>query len=261
MKKAFKSERHGQILRILEEQQFASVAYLSETLYASMPTVRRDLTYLESEGYIRRSHGGAMLSDVTVNVPIAFRSGQRSQEKQRMCRAARTLIHNGDVLFTDASSTVLPLLSLLGDTENVTVVTNGLKALSALADKDSVAVFSTGGRLVRSSQAFVGADAAAFVASFNADMILFSSSSLSADGRVTDYAEEETILRRAMFRHARSRVLLCDSSKVGTESAFNLCELDELDAVITDAPLPDSMPCLAKFSLSVQDGAYVYQKK
>ena len=246
MKKAFKSERHGQILRILEEQQFASVAYLSETLYASMPTVRRDLTYLESEGYIRRSHGGAMLSDVTVNVPIAFRSGQRSQEKQRMCRAARTLIHNGDVLFTDASSTVLPLLSLLGDTENVTVVTNGLKALSALADKDSVAVFSTGGRLVRSSQAFVGADAVAYVASFNADMILFSSSSLSADGRVTDYAEEETILRRAMFRHARSRVLLCDSSKVGKTCFYNMGSISEIDDVISDAELPEQIRMLMR---------------
>ena len=63
----FKSERHGQILRILEEKQFASVAYLSQTLFASMPTVRRDLNYLENEGYVRRSHGGAVLSSSAVN--------------------------------------------------------------------------------------------------------------------------------------------------------------------------------------------------
>ena len=110
----FKSERHGQILHILEEQSFASVAYLSEVLYASMPTVRRDLSYLESEGYVRRSHGGVMLANSAVNVPIAFRSGKQMQEKQRMCRAARTLVSHNHVIFTDASSTVLPLLSLFG---------------------------------------------------------------------------------------------------------------------------------------------------
>ena len=59
----FKNQRHNEILEILKNERFASVSELSERLFSSQPTIRRDLNFLEKQGYLRRSHGGAIPAD------------------------------------------------------------------------------------------------------------------------------------------------------------------------------------------------------
>lgn len=56
-----KNPRQADILNILEQYAYASVELLAKLTYASEPTIRRDLIYLESKGYIVRNHGGATL--------------------------------------------------------------------------------------------------------------------------------------------------------------------------------------------------------
>ena len=53
--------RQEEIMSILRERKSATVQQLSELLFASGSTIRRDLTELEKLGLIRRSHGGAVL--------------------------------------------------------------------------------------------------------------------------------------------------------------------------------------------------------
>ena len=55
-------ERRKEILELLDEKGYVSVKDLSQRLYVSLPTIRRDLTLLEREGYVLRTHGGASLS-------------------------------------------------------------------------------------------------------------------------------------------------------------------------------------------------------
>ncbi|MBP5349268.1 MAG: DeoR/GlpR transcriptional regulator, partial [Clostridia bacterium] len=69
----------------------------------------------------------------------------------------------------------------------------------------------------------------------------FSAQSLSHDGEITDCFEEEVALRRLMCRRAARRVFLCDGSKLGKTSPFTLFGLDEVDAVVCDQPVPDSI--------------------
>ena len=52
-------ERRKEILELLDEKGYVSVKDLSQRLYVSLPTIRRDLTLLEREGYVLRTHGGA----------------------------------------------------------------------------------------------------------------------------------------------------------------------------------------------------------
>ena len=54
-------ERRKEILELLDEKGYVSVKDLSQRLYVSLPTIRRDLTLLEREGYVLRTHGGASL--------------------------------------------------------------------------------------------------------------------------------------------------------------------------------------------------------
>ena len=174
-----KNQRHVQILDILKEEGFAGVRELGERLFASQPTIRRDLDYLERQGYVYRSHGGVALADGKVNTPVPFRKGKMTKEKIRICALAATLIKPGDLIFADASTTVFFLSECLRE-EDVTVVTNGMTLCRTLSER-RVRTFSTGGRLVRESEAFVGSIAERAVRGFFADLMFAISISSSLE--------------------------------------------------------------------------------
>ncbi len=253
-----KNERQNEIIEILTKDSFATVEALSKRLFASLPTIRRDLSFLEEEGFIKRCHGGAMILDGNTNPPVHFRREKNTHEKIQMCRAAATLISEGDTLFLDASTSVFHISDHIKKEMNVTVITNGLPLANALADTD-LKVYSTGGRLMRESLAFVGASAEQAASSYNADIMIFSVASLSSDGMLSDWSEDEAMLRAAMAKSARVKVLMCDSSKIGTTSTFKLFSLADIDLLITDMPLPDELLILFPSELLYSTPAYVYK--
>ena len=256
-----KNQRHNEIIEILKKEGFAEVRSLGDRLYASQPTIRRDLDLLEKQGYIRRSHGGAMLADDKINTPVSFRRGTKAREKAQICRLAASLIKSGSLIFADASTTASHLADVLNERDNVTVVTNGYPICRALSE-NNVQVFSTGGRLLKNSMAFVGSQAEEAVRRYNADWLFFSSSSLDNDGMISDYSEEETALRIAMRTGAQRSVFLCDSTKIGKASAFRAFSLSEVDCIVTDTPLPESMLNTHGFVLQKNEGgAFLYGKE
>ena len=256
-----KNKRHTEILEILKREQFAEVKELGERLYASQPTIRRDLCYLEDKGYVKRSHGGVMLASETTSVPISFRRSKHSKEKESICRLASGLIEEGNLIFLDASSTTAHLCDHIAEMEDVSVVTNSCLACLQLGE-DNVKVFSTGGEFFKSSKAFVGPRAEETCRKFCADILFFSCSSFDENGVISDYSESENALRRAMFENAHKRVFLCDSSKFGKRSAFCEFSLDEIDCIVTDAPVSSEILSRYGFTETAADGsAFMYEKK
>ena len=109
--------------------------------------------------------------------------------------------------------------------------------------------------------AFVGKRAEETVQQFNAEIFFFSSSSLSEDGCVSDYSEEETALRQTMSQQSQKTVFLCDSAKIGRVAAHHAFSPDEIDAIVTDQPLSEEL--LSKLSMTLHkegNGAYLYEK-
>ena len=255
----FKNQRHNEILEILKNERFASVSDLSERLFASQPTIRRDLSFLENQGYLRRSHGGAIPADERNDIPVSFRSGKHTRQKIRICRLASTLISNGSLIFTDASTTALHLAENIRQEQYISVVTNGYLACKIFCDRN-IRVFSTGGRLLSDSLAFVGEGARQTVMQYNADIMFFSSSSLGDDGMISDFSEEETALRLYMATKAKIKVFLCDETKIGKSSAFNLFSLCDVDYAVTGAPLSAEVTQKCELKLISDNGAYMYKK-
>jgi len=256
-----KNKRHHEILQILKQEGFAEVRSLGERLYASQPTIRRDLDFLEKQGYIKRSYGGAMLANDKADTPISFRKGTKAREKAHICKLAATLITPGSLVFADASTTVSHLSAYIQKNDNITVVTNGYYLCNLLSEND-IKVFSTGGRLLKNSMAFVGSVAEETVGRFNADILFFSSSSIDSNGLISDYSEEETSLRSAMKSGTRKSVFLCDSSKFNKSSAYRVFLLSDVNYTVTDAPLSHEL--IEKHGLSLiseGDGAFLYEKK
>ena len=108
------AERQQKILRIIEEQGGATVEELVQRLYASAPTIRRDLTALEKSGRIKKVYGGAMpLTAANREIPLDVREQSQSTAKDRMAMQAVTHVRNGMVLLMDGSSSVRRIVKYL----------------------------------------------------------------------------------------------------------------------------------------------------
>lgn len=235
-------ERELAILEYLKERKEASVSELCGALFVSEPTMRRDLATLNASGKIIRTHGGAVYRrELGENLPQTFREKENLDAKAAIGKKALSLIHDGDVIMVDASSTALALLSVLDPQQSVIVITNSAKAPQILAET-AVKTFVTGGELASHSLAYIGGYAEDFLRSFNADICFFSVRTLTGEGDLTDNAIAENSIRRVMMSRSKKSVLLLDSKKIGAPCISTLCALDSISYVVSEKDLSSLFP-------------------
>ena len=230
-------EREKIILETILKRKKVSVKELANILYISEPSVRRDLASLEKQNLIKRVHGGAVIEETAVSknkIPFLIREYEQSSAKLIIAQKAVELVKDNDVIFLDASTSAFRLIPFLASKSNITVVTNGAKALTSLAEY-GINTISTGGRLVNSCLALVGEEAYKIIESINADIAFFSCRGLSVDGYLTDIAPEENFVRQKMIKNSERAYLLCAKEKFGKKYYHNLCHKDDIDGIISEA--------------------------
>jgi DeoR family fructose operon transcriptional repressor len=230
------TDREKQILEILLKEKKASVPQLAKALYISEPSVRRDLQSLERQNLIKRVHGGALLEETALSknkIPFLIREYEQSGAKSIIAQKAIHLISDNDVIFLDASTSCYYLIPFLASKSNLTVITNGVKALVKLAEY-GIHTVSTGGVLLNNCMALVGEEAYKTIETYNADVALFSCRGVSEDGYLTDISTEENNVRKKMIRHARRSYLLCASEKLGKRYFHNICHKDEITGILNE---------------------------
>lgn len=228
-------DREEKILSILASDSPLSVKEIAGKLFVSLPTVRRDLIKLERKGFIKRTHGGAEIrrDQADEKIPFALRRDEQSEAKNEMAKRAAMLVKDGDTVMLDGSTSAYCIIPYLKDKQNIIVITSGAKA-SVLLGHLGIKNISSGGKMINRSFSYVGADAAATISRYNADIAFFSCRGLSDEGIPSDNSAEENDVRRAMMKQARTKILLCDKSKFGKVYLNNLCTKDEIDEVICD---------------------------
>jgi DeoR family fructose operon transcriptional repressor len=229
-----KEERYDKILALLEQEQYISAQKLSQQLFVSLPTIRRDLAELQRRNQIVRSHGGAkkVQGEHTV-APLNFRRTVNAAPKRALCRAAAELVAEGDIIFIDSSTTTLQMADFLGEKKGITVITNGIPLATALVKK-GIKTYCTGGEIFENSLAHFGSFAEDFIRRFNIDILFFSCHGVNEKGMLTDPSLPETQIRRTAIQQSKKTVFLCDETKFSLSTPYNLVSIDTLDCVITD---------------------------
>lgn len=140
----------------------------------------------------------------------------------------------------DGSTSAYHIVPYIADFKDIIVVTSGAKTAVALAEND-ITTFSTGGKMIVHSYSYVGQEAEDFVRKINADILFFSCHGLSLDGMMSDPSVREANLRRVMMEQCKKKYLLCDSSKFGKTFFYNMGSVSELDGIISDVEIPESI--------------------
>jgi DeoR/GlpR family transcriptional regulator of sugar metabolism len=237
-----KITQEKKVLEILETQQYASVDELASSLSVSASTVRRALETLQQKGLVTRTHGGVKInSENNFSTSFTFRIHQNSFEKKKIALSAIKLIKNGDIIFLDGSTSAFYIAEYLKEFKNIRVITNGIDTLTLLA-KNNILAYSTGGQVsAENPSVLVGRYAEDLICNFHADIAFFSAQAMGTDGEIYDCFEDEIFIRRAMIKNAKTKVFLCDNTKVGKTSSYHLCSLKDIDYVASNLSLPNSI--------------------
>ena len=240
-------ERHRRILEALQENPQITVKELAGRLCFSEPTIRRDFTELHKKGLITKFYGGAILNKRAADgeIPFSMRENEKSTGKALIGKRAAALVQDGAVIMLDGSTSTYHLVPYLADFKDIIVVTSGAKTAVELAERN-ITTFCTGGKMIVHSYSYVGQEAEDFVRRINADVLFFSCRGLSMDGMMSDPSVPESNLRRVMFEKCKKKYLLCDGSKFGKTFFYNLGDVSEVDGIISDVDVPESI--LAKMS-------------
>lgn len=229
------AERQEKIVEIVNEKGSVRVSELSQIFGVTEETIRRDLEKLESDGRLRRSHGGAVSFKVNqTETPYFEREVTNVVEKKEVAREALNYIEPHDRIILDASSTAWYMAKILPDVQ-LTVLTNSMKVAMELANKEKISVICSGGNLSSSSLSFVGHLAERSLELYHVNKAFISCKGLHPEWGISESNEMQALVKRKMIDISDKVYLLADFSKFGVKAFSSVSDFDLVDMIITDS--------------------------
>ncbi len=230
--------RQEKILSLLRSDGQVEVGSLADQFTVTSQTIRRDLGKLCDLGLLVRTHGGAKRIAAVANREYHERRRLRAFEKEAMGVLAASLIPDDcSVTLNIGTSTEQVAQSLAGH-KGLVVLSNNINVINTLIGTGVRELILVGGTVRPSDGAIVGEDAVEFISRYKVDYAVIGASALDPDGAVLDYDAREVSVARAILRNARTKILVCDSTKFQRTAPVRICSVADLDYVVTDNSSP-----------------------
>lgn len=236
------SERHLFIKEQLYKNGFVTVQDLAEQLEVTGATIRRDLRIMEGENLLRRNHGGASLvHEKVIELSLTDRSLICPDEKARIAAAAAAILGENDSMGVTSGSTIEAFVRQLQHKGPIKVVTPSIRLGVLLMEKMDVDLRILGGRIVPNSMSTRDEYSILGLRNVRCSKLFFSCDGFSIEDGVTSAFVEEAHLTESMMNIAQQRILLADSSKIGKCGFGRICGLEDVDTLITDSGISESL--------------------
>ena len=169
-------QRRHAIMQVLQEQGEVSVEQLVQLFETSEVTIRKDLTALESNGFLLRRYGGAVL--MPKDLIDESQEENLSNRKLAIAKLAAERITDHNRIIVDSGSTTAALIKQLNRKQGLVVMTNSLSVATELrALENEPTLLMTGGTWDTRSESFQGKVAEQVLRSYNFDQLF-----IGADG-------------------------------------------------------------------------------
>jgi DeoR family fructose operon transcriptional repressor len=244
-------ERRMRIVEIVNSQRTATVPELVALVKASPASVRRDLLWLDKQGLISRTYGGAVVPNHVqetlrqTSPNYVQRIHEYVQEKRAINRQAAELVSDGQSVIIDAGTTSNYLVPLLAHKRDLLIVTNSVDieyALVPIAEANpTIKVVTTGGILFPRSRASLGMTAEQAIGQIFVDITFLCVRGISLQHGLTVPVLEELPIKRQMIKSAQRVVVLADHTKFGRTLAGFIAPIQAAESIITDDQVPDDV--------------------
>ena len=237
-----KEERHNLILETLMKHESIPVSNLSMLLDVSAVTIRKDLSELEKNSKLYRSHGRAILIDPYINNrSIIEKENLARHEKAQIGQLASSLITKDDSIIIASGTTVLAMARCIKPIHRLTVISASLKVSELLGANEAIDLIQLGGTLRTSSLSVVGKYAENALQGFSCSKLFIGVDGIDLDFGITTTDMRESDLNRAMMRTAQKTIVLADSSKFRRRGFSKIADIEDIDVIITDSNISDKI--------------------
>ncbi|ADY28621.1 DeoR family transcriptional regulator [Cellulophaga geojensis KL-A] len=235
-------KRHQIILDILAREKHVEVVDLCEQLNVSAVTIRKDLRLLEEKGLLFRTHGGASLENPYINERAVGEKEKISvEEKKGIAQTASTLIDENDSIMIASGTTVQALAKFIEPKKKLTVITSSLHVVLHLIHNKDIQILQLGGYVRHSSASVIGNYAVQILDNISCSKFFLGVDGIDLEYGLSTSSLEEAQLNKKMLGAAQKIIVLADSSKFGKKSFAKICNLDQIDEIITDSGIAPNM--------------------
>ena len=235
------AQRRERIQEFLTLHKIARTVDLCNMLDASEATVRRDLEWLERDGFLERTHGGAVLNQRMILEPEYRQRAQHNpEEKRRIGSVAASLIENGDIVFLNSGTTTTQVIHQIRNDAEITIFTNNLNAVLEMGEP-GFHHYLVGGEYQPRSKSLTGRFAIENLKQVYANKTILGVDGISLKhGCTVPTNAEAEVVRQMIERTLGKIIVVADHSKWGVVSNFQIATIDEIDILVTDEALDNT---------------------
>ena len=233
----FTEERLDAILQNLHQDGKVRVKTLSEQFQVTEDCIRKDLKVLENAGKLKRTYGGAILSqDYPLERDVIDRRTYNEDKKIIIAKKAAELIKDHETIFLDISTTNIKLAEILVETrKRLVVVSNMIDILQILARSSTITPIGTGGTMYRTVNGFMGAATIEVIKQYSFDRAFIGSCGVDmVDLSITTLGVEDGLTKKAALQSSRHKYIVMERDKFYFNDSYKFAHFDDINGIITD---------------------------
>lgn len=230
--------RQLEILDYTRNQGEVQVEPLTEIFNVTPQTIRRDLNHLCNLRLLQRIHGGAIAHAGVANLGYEARRRLAAVEKDDIGRCAAELIPDDSSLFINIGTTTEHVARHLTAHVGLLVITNNINVVNSLRSCETIDIMTAGGTVRREDGGIVGEATVDFIEQFKVDYAVIGVSAIDEDGTLLDYDPREVRVAQTIINHARSVILVADSTKFQRNAPIRIGNIHQVDHFVTNE-IPD----------------------
>lgn len=239
-----KRERQTFILHQVNLHNKVLSVDLSQEMGVSEDTIRRDLNEMDQEEKLIKVHGGALSR--SFHLSIRSNNVYALDGKKAIAHKACQLIKDGMFVITTGGTTIIELAKSLPHELRATFLTVSLPAAYEYIHHSNIEVIFIGDKISRNSQISIGAEAISKIKDIRADLCFLGTNALDVENGLTDNDWDVVQIKKTMIESSEKVVSLAIAEKLNTRQRIKICDITDIDILITDLDPDDKQLAVYK---------------
>lgn len=235
------TRKYKDVVEYLYQNRSVKVTELSRVFFLSESTIRRLLREMDTQGLVKRYHGGAVLADDEKYLSLTERLGDLAAEKTAIAKLAASFVKENMTIIMLGGTTVRAMCPFLADGRHITVITNSVFVVNDLAHSKNINFILLGGVLNTREMESRGSLTVQGLERIHADALFIGATGMHpVHGLLTDDIEAVDTYR-ACFKASNTAYVLADCRKFSITKYVVIAPYQEIPNIVTDGGLSTDM--------------------
>jgi len=226
--------RYKKILDELRSTGRIYVREVSQALGVTEVTIRRDLAFLEGNGLLRKTYGGAVPSAPDVEASVRYRQKRKLSAKRAVGRLASELVKDGDIIYLEAGSTCYEIIPHLANRKDLTIIVNSLYLMRRLGELTGHKIIIIGGQYRPDRMDMVGPGAEAAIGQLSGFKAFTGADDITIDAGISGADVVTVGFAKLVLKRASEVIFVGDHTKFDNPALYKIADIDQLDYIVTD---------------------------